>query len=107
MVKNVPSPMRTINFTATITDSGRNHAYTINSKRRPFVQRCKRIDGGIEDREESGAAMEESATASERPRKQVNENHILNRSVASASDIMPLDTTCASRLARIRSASRC
>jgi hypothetical protein len=35
-----------------------------------------------------------------------NENHILNRSVASASVITPLDTTCIFGLVRTRSASR-
>jgi hypothetical protein len=70
------------------------------------MQRCERIDRGIEDREEGRAAMEESTKISEGSRGKRNENHILNRSVASASDIMPLDTTCIFGLARNHSASR-
>lgn len=58
------------------------------------MQRCERIDRGIEDREEGRAAMEESTKISEGSHGKRNENHILNSSVASASDIIPLDTTC-------------
>jgi hypothetical protein len=86
-------PITTGYLTAAITDSSRDHAYTINSKRRPFVQRCESIDRGIEDREESGTTVEKTAEPSERSRKQRYKKYILNRSVASASDIMPLDTT--------------
>ena len=70
------------------------------------MQRCERIDRGIEDREESRAAMEESTKISEGSRGKRIENHILNRSVASASDIMPLDTTRIFGLVRTRSTSR-
>jgi hypothetical protein len=48
-------------LTSTITDSGRDHANSINSKRRPLMQGCECIDRGIEDGEEGRAAMEESA----------------------------------------------
>ena len=48
-------------LTSTITDSGRDHANTINGKWRSLVQRCECIDSGIEDGEEGRAAMEESA----------------------------------------------
>lgn len=70
------------------------------------MQRCERIDCGIEDREEGRAAMVESTKISEGSRGKRNENHILNRSVASASVITPLDTTCIFELARTRIASR-
>ena len=70
------------------------------------MQRCERIARGIEDREEGRAAMVESTKFSERSRGKRNENHILNRSVASASDIMPLDTTCIFGLTRNHHASR-
>jgi hypothetical protein len=50
--------------------------------------------------------MEESAKISQKGyENKGKENYILNRSVASASDIMPLDTTCVFGLAKTRSAS--
>jgi hypothetical protein len=70
------------------------------------VQRCERIDRGIEDGEEGRAAMEESANFYQKDYgNEGNENDILNRSVASASDIIPLDTTCVFGLAKTSSAS--
>ena len=70
------------------------------------MQRCECIDRRIEDREEGRAAMKESTKISEGSRGKRNDNHILNRSTASASDITPLDTTCTFGLATARSASR-
>jgi len=70
------------------------------------MQRCERIDCGIEDREEGRATMEKSTKISEESRGQRNENYILNRSVASASEIILLDTTCMIGLARTRITSR-
>jgi hypothetical protein len=48
-------------LTSAITDSGCDHANTINGKGRSLVQRRECIDRGIEDGEEGRAAMEESA----------------------------------------------
>ena len=70
------------------------------------MQRRERINRMIEDREKGRAAMEESAKILEGPRVRGNENHILNSSVASTSDIIPLDTTYIFGLAKTVGQSR-